>query len=135
MNIRNINLAKIHVAKKQLGLDDETYRAILARLCGVKSAKDLNARQLPLVLQEFERLGWQPVKTKHGKRPNPPDNKAALMSKIEAQLSAANRSWAYADGMAMHMFKVEKVDWLGGDQLLKLVQALAIDARRHGRKT
>lgn len=134
MNIRNVQLAKIHLAKKQLGLDDDTYRAILARVCGVKSAADLNARQMPLVLQEFQRLGWKPVKTNQGKRPNPAASKAALMGKIEAQLSTANRSWAYADGMAQHMFKVEKVDWLDEKQLLRLIQALAIDARRHGRK-
>lgn len=134
MNIRNVNLAKIHLAKKQLGLDDDTYRAILARVCGVKSAKDLNARQMPLLLQEFERLGWKPVKASHGKRPNPAANKAALIGKIEAQLAAASRPWTYADGMAQHMFKVEKVDWLDGEQLLRLVQALAVDARRHGRK-
>lgn len=30
-NQRNTNLAKIHLAKQQLGLDDDTYRSIICK--------------------------------------------------------------------------------------------------------
>ncbi|MCO2667365.1 regulatory protein GemA, partial [Pseudomonas aeruginosa] len=40
MSLRAVNLAKIHIAKAQLGMDDDTYRALLARVAGVRSAKD-----------------------------------------------------------------------------------------------
>jgi len=55
------------------------------------------------------------------------------MGKIEAFLAEAKRSWAYADGMALRMFKVERVEWLDPGQLQKMVAALTYDARRHGR--
>jgi len=38
---RSANLAKIHIAKKQLGMDDATYRAMLQSHGGVTSSKDL----------------------------------------------------------------------------------------------
>lgn len=46
MSLRAVNLAKIHIAKAQLGMDDDTYRALLARVAGVRSAKDLGPRQM-----------------------------------------------------------------------------------------
>lgn len=42
--IKQSELAKIHIAKKQLGLDDDTYRAMLKQVAGVISAKDLTAQ-------------------------------------------------------------------------------------------
>lgn len=38
-------IAKIHVLKKQLGLDDDTYRAMLNVQTGMTSAKHLNKAQ------------------------------------------------------------------------------------------
>ncbi len=135
MSTRNLQLSKIHIAKKDLGLDDETYRALLARVAGVRSAKDLNPRQFGAVLAEFGRLGWESASTKkHGRKaPAAAPDRAKLVGKIEAFLAEAKRSWAYADGMAMRMFKVERVEWLDPEQLKKMVAALTYDARRHAR--
>lgn len=131
-----MSLAKIHIAKAQLGLDDETYRALLARVAGVRSAKDLSPRQMGAVLREFERMGWQPkpaAKRAGRAAPRPSLDRTALVGKIEAQLAEASRPWNYADAMALHMFKVERVEWCDVDQLRRLVAALAYDAKRHGR--
>ena len=40
---RNRALGAIHVGKRDLGLDDVTYRALLMRVAGVRSAADLDA--------------------------------------------------------------------------------------------
>ncbi|WP_448093570.1 gp16 family protein [Pseudomonas lini] len=135
MNTRNLQLSKIHIAKKDLGLDEETYRSILGRVAGVRSAKDLNPRQIGHVLAEFARLGWTSTSAKQTgrKAPTPAPDREKLMGKVEAFLAEAKRSWAYADGMAMRMFKVERVEWLDPQQLHKMVAALTYDARRHGR--
>lgn len=131
------SLAKIHIAKTQLGLDDDTYRAILARVAGVRSAKDLSPRQIGAVIAEFERLGWVPKTAKKTSRakPKPAVDRSKLVSKIEAFLTEAGRPWEYADGMARKMFKVERVEWCDCDQLRRLVAALTYDAKRHGRPT
>ena len=53
-------LAKIHIAKKELGLQDAEYRALLQRVGKVASAKDLSEKAAIAVIDEFKRLGWQP---------------------------------------------------------------------------
>jgi phage gp16-like protein len=55
-------IAKIHLAKKQLALTDDSYRDILRRITGLDSAKGMRADQLDAVLREFGRLGWKPRK-------------------------------------------------------------------------
>ncbi|SDK31188.1 gp16 family protein [Billgrantia gudaonensis] len=127
-------LAQIHIAKQQLGLSDEDYRAILARTAGVSSAKQLTNRNVGNVLAEFKRLGWEPKPAKKAgrKAPRPPATRQVVMGKVEALLADAGRPWAYADAMAQRMFQVERVDWLDDAQLHKLLQALIIDNKRHG---
>ncbi|MGN5220488.1 gp16 family protein [Aeromonas veronii] len=133
--VRNGQIAKIHIAKVQLGLDDEEYRALLGRVAGVSSAKDLDPRQIGAVLAAFEKLGWQPkALAKQGrKRPNMKTTRQRLIGKIEAQLTAAGRPWAYADAMALRICKVERLEWCDEGQLRNIVIALNYDANRHGR--
>ncbi len=59
-------LALIHVAKKQLGMDDADYRALLMRAAGVDSAEALDRRGFETVLAEFERLGFVKTPRKDG---------------------------------------------------------------------
>jgi hypothetical protein len=59
-------LALIHVAKKQLGLDEEAYRAILSG-AGVSSAKEITTyEQLNAVMGAFLHLGFLPSGRKPG---------------------------------------------------------------------
>lgn len=132
MNRRNQQLSKIHIAKKDLGLDDETYRALLSRITGQSSAKDLSPLDVAKVLREFERLGW---KSKQGRsKPKPAADKAKLVGKIEAQLAEAGRPWEYGDGLAKRMYNVDRLEWLDAEQLGGVVAALAKDAKRNGRR-
>ena len=53
-------LAKLHLAKKQLALTEDSYRDILRRITGLDSAGAMRVDQLDAVLREFARLGWKP---------------------------------------------------------------------------
>lgn len=53
-------IAKIHLAKKDLALTDDSYRDILRRITGIDSSKAMRVEQLDAVLAEFARLGWKP---------------------------------------------------------------------------
>jgi phage gp16-like protein len=127
-------LAKIHIAKKELGLDDATYRAMLQTYGGVTSSKDLTAIGAAKVLAHLERAGFKPKAAAHGKRPRTTSDRAALIRKVEALLADAGRHWAYADGMARKMFKVDKADWLDAEQLGKVIAAMSYDAKRRRAK-
>ncbi len=126
-DLRKRELAQIHIARQQLGMDDDTYRAMLWTVARVKSAADLDWAGRKQVLDHCKAKGFK-IKS----RPAPAKSKAALVAKIRALLIAAgNRPDAYADGMARRMFKVERFGWCTHQQLGKLIAALAIDARRH----
>ena len=51
-------LQKVQIARRQLALADDDYRAILERVTGRTSSKDCTEHQLEAVLGEFKRLGW-----------------------------------------------------------------------------
>jgi len=54
---RRADLARIHVAKARLGLDDATYREVLRGLAGVDSAADLDAHGRARVLAAMREWG------------------------------------------------------------------------------
>lgn len=128
---RRVELAKIHIGKAQLRLDDDTYRALLLSIGNVTSAADLDARGRERVLAHMKARGATFVR---GRRARPPAHKRALMAKVRALLANDQRPDAYADAMAKRMFGIARLEWLDTDQLRSVVAALTYDARRRARK-
>lgn len=151
---RKALLAKIHVAKKQLGLKEEEYRALLDGHFGATSAAHLemtDLKRLVLVMQEY---GFKPSKG-HARRgvsrkreipatlANDDANlgREALMRKIEAQLAEKGRAegtdvpWAYAVGILKRQSGgvTRCFEHATPEQLRKVIAALAYDAKRKGR--
>ncbi len=129
-DVRKRELAQIHVAKKELCLDDETYRAMLWAIARVRSAADLDWEGRKRVLDHMKAKGW---KNKSKRRAAPAGNKKGLLGKIRALLinyPGGAKTDAYADGVARHMFGVDRYTWCNEDQLYKIVQALSVGARR-----
>ncbi|OLN30426.1 Phage protein [Desulfovibrio sp. DV] len=127
-------LAKIHIAKKDLGLDDDTYRAILERLADQDSAAALTVPQLVEVVAYLRKLGWQgPPAKKPSHRKPVIAGAAGYIDKIEALLAEAKRSWSYAGGIAKRMYGAEKLEWLKPEQVRAIMVVLMRDANRHGR--
>ncbi len=54
-------LAAIHVGRKALGLDEDTYRALLVRVTGKSSAGQMDAAERDRVVSEMRRLGFNGV--------------------------------------------------------------------------
>lgn len=133
MSLSRKQLALIHIARKEMGLDDESYRDILAGTAGVRSAKELSDRGFRAVLAEFERLGWRngtpgsrhASAAKSGMHQRWSADKWRLYSKIEAQLADLGLPWSYADGIARNMFGVRLLRWCTAEQLRKVIAALA----------
>ena len=66
--LRNSKIAKIKIASKTLSLEDDSYRALLKRVTGKESCAGMTSADLDLVLEEFKRLGFKPVKRRAGNR-------------------------------------------------------------------
>ena len=54
------DLAKIHIAKKELKLDESTYRGALWDRYGKESAADLTEHQAADLIEHFRQKGWRP---------------------------------------------------------------------------
>lgn len=133
---RKTLIAKIHIAKKELALDDATYRDVLERVTGKTSCKEMDLKELKAVVMDLKRLGFVPkqtakTQTDHGRRPTTTADKQPMLDKIEAILTDRGLHWHYAHGIAKKMFDKELVTWLTTEQMHKVVQALSVYQKRH----
>lgn len=153
--MRKALLAKIHVAKKQLGLRDDEYRAMLEGNFGVTSAAHLDGEGLQRMVFELRAYGFRP-KRGHARRganrkravpatlarDDTGQGRKALLKKIEAQLAEKGRvegtdmPWAYALGILKKQSGgvTRSLDQATPEQLTGVIAALTRDARRHGRQ-
>jgi phage gp16-like protein len=65
------DLALIHLGKQQLGLDDDTYRALLENVAGVRSARELDAAGRAAVLARLRGHGFRPYAGTAARRGTP----------------------------------------------------------------
>ena len=108
------------------------------------SAAGLSPLQHGRLLAEFRRLGWKPkpARRRHPNATGPDDlsltgpgwGKDRLIAKIGALLADAGRGWAYADGCARKMFRLESVRFCDSDQLRRIVAALTYDQQRRAKR-
>lgn len=153
--MRKALLAKIHVAKKQLGLTDPEYRAMLEGNFGVSTAAALDGEGLQRMVFEMQAYGFEPRRghARRGqsrKRTVPAtlaqddtgQGRENLLRKIEAQLAEKGRvegtdmPWAYAVAILQRQSGgvTRSLDQATPEQLSGIIAALARDARRKGRR-
>ena len=130
---RRAALAKIHIAKKQLQLDEETYRAMLWEVAEVDSAADLDLRGLDKVLDHLADRGAK--FTDHGRQPGkitPHRSKRRLLWKIYQLLG--DRSPKYAAAILRNQGGPDALEWATPAQLHKVVAALEYDRKRKAKR-
>lgn len=132
------SLAKIHIAKKDLGLDDATYRALLVRITGKDSSSKMSEHQRRDVLEEFRRLGWKAQAKTGGKR-RPRSNKpyVRLMYALAKNISQSGY-WAlpYKDALRALVKKetgIDNPEWLTFEQASPVIEALKKIEQRVGK--
>lgn len=132
---RAAELGRIHILKKDLGLDEDQYRAMLWTVGRVESSRDLDSYGRQAVIDHLTAHARLAGKLRAAPQ-RPSGDKAKLTSKVRALLMDAQppRDDAYADGIARQMFGVERFTWCAPVQLRKLIAALEIDKRRRAAK-
>lgn len=135
---RRALLAKVHIAKKQLGLADDDYRAIIFQHCGSMSAADATEAQLAAVVQHFGQRGFKSsAKSVPGRKApavdTPSARKARALWLSLHQLGAVRNSSEHAlEAFACRQLGCQQ--WRWSDQALsyRLIEALKAMALRHG---
>lgn len=134
---RRRDMAVIHMAKKQLGMDDGTYRDMLWAVARARSAADLDFTGLQRVRDHLSKCGFKPTQGKSPARDpewvwidTAAEDRRPLLRKLMMQLRSAGRKRAYAEGMARHMFHVGRLEFCSPNQLHAIVAALNKDTNR-----
>lgn len=134
-------LAKVHVAKAQLGIPDDAYRAMIARHGkGKESAAALGDAQLVAVIEELKAKGWKdakrPPKRAGRVRPtvNDPQAKARALWIAAWHLGVvADSSEEALAAFVRRQAKVDALQWLHPDAAPKVIEGLkAMMARKAG---
>ena len=125
-DIRNRELAQIHIARSQLGMDDETYRSVLWTVARVTSSKDLDWSGRKRVLDHMKSCGF---KVRPKKLPTAHNvlalSKEDIEAKISVQLKALNQNWPYAYGVGRRIFpQISRFEFLTAEQLGQVSSAL-----------
>lgn len=110
---RNGLLAKIHVAKKQLGLSEDQYEAVL-RGFKVTSAKEMTIPQLELLVKYFRNLGFRPVRARWLKPPeerHSDDQIIALWKRAREIAADLPGGTARLQGLVRKICGVEILEW------------------------
>jgi len=126
--IAKSTLAKIHVAKKQLAMDDDSYRAMLRSVGGVESSKDLTPTAASRVLKHLERSGFKPVARLANKRSSADDAQSrkilALWLALHARGIVRNSSNEALAAYVKRQTGVEALQWLTAAQASRVIEAL-----------
>lgn len=137
--LRTAELGAIHIAKKQLGLDEETYRTMLYTLTCKRSAGDLDAGERRKVLEHLQSRGFRNVKRRPARAKDDP-----LAGKIRALwlALATDRVVRDASEQALRAFVlrqtgVKAIEWLSSEQAQQVIEALKAWRKRteHGAAT
>jgi phage gp16-like protein len=138
---RRAELAKIHVARKRLGLDEPTYRAIIARLCGGKlSAADLNQGERSALLDYFKSSGFLEGGSYTKKLSDFDDREpqAKLIRALWADLEAFGVLHDASEKALMKFVrrvgKVDRIEWLTPVQANACIEGLKAMKSRAGFK-
>ena len=129
---RNDRLATIHMGKKALNLDEDTYRDMLEHVTTKRSAKDMTMDDLLKVIQHLDQLGFS--KRNFGDKPKVKLSKDALIGKIEAYLTEDKLHWNYAKGIAKQMFQKEALEFCTENELWRIVAALEYKRKKQQNK-
>jgi len=131
------HIAMIHIAKKDLALDDDTYRAMLKQITGLDSCAKMKPWQLQNVIKELKAKGWKPRGNQQARRKVSPKSshkkpgEKSMADKIRAFWIAMKKDGLIEDGSekALHQFCHRMTgkyspDWLTAFEATRVIEAL-----------
>ena len=125
---RRAMLAKVHIAKKALGLDEDSYRAVIERVSGGRATSSgaLSLSQLDALLARFKDLGWKPAAPTARGRTR--DRQSAKVRALWLALAEAgvvrDRSEAALRAYCRRQVGVEDLRFADSEQKSALIEAL-----------
>lgn len=118
----------VHVAKRELGMDDDSYREALHAATGKRSTSGMSVAELDAVMLHMKRCGF---KVRLNPKPSRPLDLRAESRKIRAlwillrDLGAIQNSSEEALGAYIkRMTGVDALQWINGQQAERVIEGL-----------
>lgn len=123
-------IAMVHIARGDLGLDEDTYRDILERVTGKRSAAELTVGELGLVVDALRERGFTPKRT--GQRSGKAHVRKvwALWGQLERAGRLREPGRASCRSFVERMTGVTDPEWLTPEQANVVIEALKAWLRR-----
>lgn len=121
---RDIQL--IHIAKQQLGMDDDAYREILFTLTRKRSSTELDFAERKKVLDHMEACGFKRTKPQPRKLADDPQSKMirALWLQLHEAGKVRNPSESALAAFAKRQTGRDALQWLNGKEASALIEEL-----------
>lgn len=125
---RNTDLAKIHIARQQLGMNDDDYRAMLLTIGRVKSSAQLDVYGRSRVLAHLASLGWKPSprgKPRRAVSAQPQDKKIrALWLELAVKGAVRDRSEDALLSYVRRLTGCDRLEWITSKQASIVIESL-----------
>ena len=134
----------IHVAKRDLSLDDDTYRSILLRFGGKESSSDLTVPKLEQVLEHLKRSGFKVRSKGKPAKPKAVKAKPSRPLALDAESKKIRALWLFLhelgavknpseEALAAYVKRIAGVDalqWISGEQAERRIETMTKWAMR-----
>jgi hypothetical protein len=134
-------LAGMHIAKKALCIEDDDWRDLLFRVCGVRSATLIQPEAVYTLERELRRLGWDGWLTERFVMPKKYDNlgfragrpspkQLRMLEAMFSQLPGIHDKDAALRGFLRKRFGIDNMAFLATEQYEKALAAVRAMKRR-----
>jgi len=124
----------IHVAKTQLGLSDDEYRAVLEGATGKNSCADMEGMEVKRAYDAMVRLGFKPGPAKNAAKSKSPQlaKMRAMWIELHGLGMVKDRSDAGLLKFCKRLTGVDRLEWLTPAQASKAIEGLKAMRQRAG---
>ena len=118
----------IHVAKRELCMEDDTYRSVLLRVGNSTSSKDLSVSKLEAVLEHFKKAGFKVVPKKKSNLSMASDPQSKIIRGLWLELhekGIVNDPSEYAlSKYVQRITSVSALQWLDAQVASRIIETL-----------
>ena len=136
--INDAKVRLIHVARRQLGLTEEDYRAVLGLYGGVERSGDLDGQGFTAVMSRFEQLGFRSTSARRplaARLGMASPGQVALIRQIWAECTEEEGTEAGLGKWLETRFKVSSIRFLTAELASKVITGLrAMRTKRKARR-
>ena len=123
--MRKKMIGKVHIAKNQLAIDDDVYRDLLEDVTGKRSCKDMDERELHLVLERMRGFGFKnffPATKDNATKTQVDKIRALWIDLAKSELVPDGESVLL--GFVKRQTKVDRLEWLTPKQCNAVIEGL-----------